>query len=62
MDHKNNDVEKMFLKVVEKHTNINDFENKGLLDDENEIKSIIYEILVELKTKIIIVNAIIIFR
>ena len=49
MDHKNNDVEKMFLKVVEKHTNINDFESKGLLGDENEIKSIIDEILVELR-------------
>lgn len=49
MDHKNNDVEKMFLKVVEKHVNINDFENKCLLGDENEIKSIIDEILVELR-------------
>jgi hypothetical protein len=37
------------LKVVEKHTNINDFTSAGLLDDENEIKSIIDEILVELR-------------
>ncbi len=51
MDHKNNDVEKMFLKVVEKHANINDFESKGLLGDENEIKSIIDEILVELRNQ-----------
>jgi hypothetical protein len=43
------DVEKIFLKDVEKHTNINDFTSAGLLDDENEIKSIIDEILVELR-------------
>jgi hypothetical protein len=49
MGNMNNDVEKIFLKVVEKHTNINDFTSAGLLDDENEIKSIIDEILVELR-------------
>ena len=49
MGNTNIDAEKMFLKVIEKHVNINDFKSRCLLEDENEIKSIICEILVELK-------------
>jgi len=45
----NIDAEKIFLKVIEKHTTINDLKNRCLLEDENEINSIIYEILAELR-------------
>ncbi len=45
----NIDAEKIFLKVIEKHANVNDLKSRCLLDDENEIKSIIYEILAELR-------------
>ena len=45
MGNTNIDAEKIFLKVIEKHTNINDFKSRCLLQDENEIKLIICEIL-----------------
>jgi hypothetical protein len=45
----NIDAEKIFLKVIEKHTNINDLKSKCLLEDGNEITFIIYEILAELR-------------